>query len=137
MPETPAARPSMLSRRFNAVESATSHRMANSVDPDDADHRQPSPKDTATVAMTSWAVLRLRAERRSSSRPRRRTRPRRSRDRRAAAPDVLPGGARRRRRRRWLGRPSAEPTPVPAIAPRPGDEPEPMPAARTGTSPLP
>ena len=54
---TPAARPSMLSSRLKALVEPTSHRMASSV----SSQTMPvtgsrSPKDTATAAMTSWAV---------------------------------------------------------------------------------
>ncbi len=72
IPATPAARPSMLSIMFSAVDSATSHRIAISVSAQTTPLTgRRSPLDTATVAMTSWAVSLVCGlnGRRSSSRP--------------------------------------------------------------------
>ena len=123
MPETPAARPSMLSRRFSAVESATSHRMASSV----SSQTMPvtgsrSPNDTATVAMTSWAVSFVCGVERSAGR--RAGRARRTRLRRSTRP--ASGGARCPAEHEADGGAGGDGqtaqqryrTPVPAIAPR-------------------
>ena len=57
IPETPAARPSKLSSRLRAVDSATSHTIASSVSAQTTPVTgSRSPPETATVAMTSWAV---------------------------------------------------------------------------------